>query len=283
MTGLFLLSDATSTAPTLDWWQVAIAALLLAVNGLISWWLRLKLERKILIGAVRLCVQLGLLGLILHQIFSLTHLLPVLALASAMTVIAGVSAVGRVTDRFRGIYPTAIFSVWASSWLITAITVLLIVRPQPWFSPAVLIPLLGMVLGNSLTGISLGMDRFLSELNHRRDEIEMRLALGADRYEATQAVMAHATGASMIPILNTMSVAGIVSIPGMMTGQLLAGAPPLQAVAYQITIMFVIASTIALGVITALSLTVRRLTTPWHQIDWHARKSATSARRRSKS
>ena len=72
----------------------------------------------------------------------------------------------------------------------------------------------------------------------------------------------------MIPILNTMSVAGIVAIPGMMTGQLLAGAPPIQAVRYQIMIMFVIAAAIALGVVIALTLTFLRVTTPDHQIDW---------------
>ena len=72
----------------------------------------------------------------------------------------------------------------------------------------------------------------------------------------------------MIPILNTMSVAGIVSIPGMMTGQLLAGAPPIQAVQYQVKIMIVIAAAIALGVLIALALAYRKVTTPNHQIDW---------------
>ena len=72
----------------------------------------------------------------------------------------------------------------------------------------------------------------------------------------------------MIPILNTMSVAGIVSIPGMMTGQLLAGAAPIQAVKYQIMIMFVIAAAIAIGVVLALALTYRQVTTVNHQIDW---------------
>ncbi len=72
----------------------------------------------------------------------------------------------------------------------------------------------------------------------------------------------------MIPILNTMSVAGIVSIPGMMTGQLLAGAPPIQAVQYQVMIMFVIAAAIALGVVIALAIAYHKVTTPDHQINW---------------
>jgi len=189
-------------------------------------------------------------------------------LAGTMTLIAGISAVRRIEHRYRSIYAVATFAVWTSTWFVTSITILMIVRPQPIYSPQVVIPLLGMVLGNSLTGISLGLDRFLSELRRRRDEVEMLLAHGASRWESCRDVFAGATRTAMIPILNTMSVAGIVSIPGMMTGQLLAGAPPIQAVQYQIMIMFVIAAAIALGVVIALTLTYFRVTTADHQIDW---------------
>ena len=130
------------------------------------------------------------------------------------------------------------------------------------------ITLLGMVLGNSLTGISLGMDRFLSDLRSKRGEVEMRLTLGATRWEACRDVFVGAARTAMIPILNTMSVAGIVSIPGMMTGQILAGQSPMQAVRYQIMIMFVIAAAIAIGVMLSLGLAFFRVTTSEHQIDW---------------
>jgi len=252
----------------LSWISVGIAALLICVNALISWRLRLGLEKRIVLAGIRMTVQLFLLGLVLHQIFALASAAPVLLLAGAMTIIAGVSAVRRIDLRYDRIYPSAIFAVWVSSWLVTAVTVLLIVRPEPWHSPHVLIPLLGMVLGNSLTGISLGMDRFLSDLRIRRDEVEMRLTLGATRWESCREVFIASARTAMIPILNTMSVAGIVSIPGMMTGQLLAGAPPIQAVKYQIMIMFVIAAAIALGVMLALGQAFFRVTTREHQIDW---------------
>lgn len=252
----------------LEWWQVAIAASLILINAAVSMRMRLGLGHRIGLSSIRMIVQLTLLGLVLHHIFALSHFAPVLVLGLVMTLIAGWSAVGRVTLRYDGIRWAAVFAVWASSWISTGVAVLLIVRPQPWFSPQVLIPLLGMVLGNSLTGISLGLDRFLTELRNRRIEVETMLALGATRTEATQSLMSSATSAAMIPILNTMSVAGIVSIPGMMTGQLLAGASPLQAVKYQIMIMFVIAAAIATGVMIALQITRRRLTTTKHQIRW---------------
>ena len=253
---------------SLSWLEVGIAATLLAINALISWRLQLGLSRRIWWSSVRMVIQLTILGLVLKQIFDLSSAAPVMLLAGVMTVIAGVSAVRRIDHRYPSIYMTAVFAVWSSTWIVTAVTVLLIVRPQPWHSPQVLIPLLGMVLGNSLTGISLGMDRFLSELRTRRDEIETLLSLGATRWESCRDVFAAATRTAMIPILNTMSVAGIVSIPGMMTGQLLAGAPPIQAVHYQIMIMFVIAAAIALGVVIALAISYHRVTTVDHQVDW---------------
>ena len=259
---------AANSAIEISWLAVGIAATLIVLNGFISWRLRLGLERRIVWASARMTIQLFLLGLVLHEIFALATAPPVLALAVAMTLIAGYSAVRRIDHRYDGVFLSAIIAVWVSSWVVTAVTVLMIVKPQPWHSPHVVIPLLGMVLGNSLTGISLGMDRFLSEMRLQRDAIEMRLSLGATRWESCREVFIAAARTAMIPILNTMSVAGVVAIPGMMTGQLLAGADPITAVKYQIMIMFVIAAAIAVGVMIALGLTFRRVTTTEHQINW---------------
>lgn len=276
----FLAANPVAGALSLSWLEVAIAASLLAVNALVSWRLRLGLERQIAWSAARMVIQLAVLGLVLKQIFALAAAPPVLLLAAVMTAVAGVTAVRRVDYRYPSIYATAMLAVWTSTWLMTAITVLWIVRPHPWYSPPVLIPLLGMVLGNSLTGISLGLDRFLSELQRRREEVEMALALGANRWEATRDVFAASTRTAMIPILNTMAVTGVVAIPGMMTGQLLAGAAPIQAVHYQLVIMFVIAAAIALGVVIALGLSYRRVTTAEHQIDWYQIHRTEAAKQR---
>ncbi|MCP4942587.1 MAG: iron export ABC transporter permease subunit FetB [Planctomycetaceae bacterium] len=253
---------------SLSWFEVGVAATLLLINAIISLQLGLGIAKRIATSSVRMTIQLAILGLVLKQIFELAQPTPVLGLAAVMTVIAGVSAVKRIDHRYPTIYRNSIFAVWTSAWVVTSITVLLIVRPQPWYSPQVVIPLLGMVLGNSLTGISLGLDRFLSELKNRRGEVETMLALGATRWESCRGVFIEATRTAMIPILNTMSVAGIVSIPGMMTGQLLAGAEPIDAVKYQIMIMFVIAAAIAIGVVLSLSLSYRNVTNSQHQIEW---------------
>jgi putative ABC transport system permease protein len=140
-----------------------------------------------------------------------------------------------------------------------------IVQADPWYLPQYAIPFLGMILGNTLTGISLGLDRFGEALTTGRDAVEMRLTLGATRWEAALPAIREAVRTGMIPILNSMTVAGLVSLPGMMTGQLLSGVDPVEAVKYQIVIMFVIASATALGTVGVVLLSYRRLFNRHHQ------------------
>jgi putative ABC transport system permease protein len=141
-----------------------------------------------------------------------------------------------------------------------------IVRVEPWYDPQYLIPLLGMVLGNTLNGISLGLDRFMEGLNSQRDQVETLLAMGATRWEAAHRQVREALRVGMIPTINSMSVMGLVSLPGMMTGQILAGANPIDAVRYQIVIMFMIAAGTALGIFGVVLLAYKRLLSPEHQL-----------------
>src|SRR3569623_2692060 len=115
-----------------------------------------------------------------------------------------------------------------------------LLRVEPWYSPQYAIPLLGMILGNTLNGISLGLDRLGGELSGRRAPVEALLALGATRWEAARGPIRQAVRTGLIPTINAMMVVGIVSLPGMMTGQILAGADPVEAVKYQIVMMFLI-------------------------------------------
>ena len=147
----------TSTYLDLSYQQVGLATLLIVINGAISVLLRLGLHRKLIVAAVRTVVQLLLVGLVLHWVFSLSKGSLVLVLGMFMASIAGVSAVRRTGRRYPGIWIDSMISIWASSWLITGIALLGILRVEPWFSPQYAIPLLGMILGNTLTGISLGL------------------------------------------------------------------------------------------------------------------------------
>ena len=137
---------------------------------------------------------------------------------------------------------------------------------QPWYSPQYLIPLLGMVLGNTLNGISLSLDRFMESLVNQRDQIETWLTLGATRWEAAHSQVREAIRVGMIPTINSMMVMGLVSLPGMMTGQILAGANPIDAVRYQIMIVFMIAAGAAIGIFSVVLLAFRTLFSPDHQL-----------------
>ncbi len=249
----------------LSYAQVAIAAALILVNGVISIAMGLGLERRLFVAAVRTVVQLLLVGLVLGWVFAAGQWYVVLAIGCGMTLVAGLAAVGRSERGYRGIRVDSILSMWASSWTITAIALLAVVRVEPWFGPQYAIPLLGMILGNTLNGISLGMDRLTDELDQRRDRVDALLAMGASRREAAREAIQNAVRTGMVPTINSMMVVGIVSLPGMMTGQLLGGVPPAEAVKYQIVIMFLIASGTALGTVSAVLLGYRRLFNTRHQ------------------
>lgn len=245
--------------------QVALAAALILVNAAISIALSLGMERRLLVAAARTVSQLALIGFVLDWVFAVRSPWIVVSLMTVMALVAGVAAVRRSDRHYRGIWLNSLISMFASSWLVTGVALVAIVRVRPWYDPQYAVPLLGMVLGNTLNGISLGLDRLTEELSARRDRVEGLLALGATRWEAAREPVRRAVRTGMIPIVNSMMVVGIVSIPGMMTGQLLAGVDPLSAVEYQIVIMFLIASATALGTMGVVLLGYRRLFSKAHQ------------------
>ncbi len=253
------------TLQNLSLWDVALAALLIVVNGAVSVLLKLDLERKLAWAAVRTVVQLLAIGYVLAWVFAYARWYVVLPLMIAMTLIAGFAGAGRGSRTYAGQRVDSILSIWASAWLVAAVGLFAVIRIRPWYEPQYAIPILGMILGNTLTGVSLGIERMTEELTARRDRVDMALALGATRWEAAQGPARHAVRAGMIPTLNQMAVVGVVSLPGMMTGQVLAGQSPLQAVRYQIVIMFLIAASSALGTVGAVLLTYRRLFSPEHR------------------
>jgi len=246
--------------------HLVFAAGLMLVSLLLSWRLRLGLGRDIVVSSVRMVVQLLLVGLILSWVFSLQNPWVVLGIGVVMTFLAAQAASGRPQHSYPQLFLDSFVSILVSSLLLTGLVLRGILDVRPWFLPQYLVPILGMVLGNSLTGVSLSIDRFTANLESGRAEIEGLLAVGATRREAAHSSMRDALRAGMIPTLNSMAVMGIVSLPGMMTGQILAGADPATAVRYQIVIMFVIAASTSLGCLLSLELAFRRLFDAQHRL-----------------
>ncbi|MCA9217394.1 MAG: iron export ABC transporter permease subunit FetB [Planctomycetales bacterium] len=254
--------------------QVALVAALIAINGAISVALKLQLEKTLLIASLRTIVQLSIVGMCLQWVFTAAQWYVVLLLMSVMTMTAGYTAVQQTKRRHVGVWVDTLISVWASSWLVTGLVLIIVLeRATEWYRPQYVIPLLGMVLGNTLNGISLGLNSLGETVISRRDHIEGLLALGATRWEAARDSVQQAVRTGMIPIVNSMMIVGIVSLPGMMTGQLLAGADPTDAVKYQIVVMFLIASATALGTILVVLLAYRRLFNAQHQFRYDLLKS----------
>jgi putative ABC transport system permease protein len=156
--------------------------------------------------------------------------------------------------------------MFVSSFAVTVLALVAIVGTEPWYAPQYAIPLLGMLLGNTMTGIALAMDRLTDSAWQQRTVIEQRLLLGEDAGSAFGEIRRESMRTGMVPIVNAMAAAGLVSLPGMMTGQILAGSPPLEAVKYQIMIMFLITAGTGFGVMIALWLTARRLFDDRHRL-----------------
>jgi putative ABC transport system permease protein len=251
----------------LSYWQVAVGALLILVNAGISLVLRLDLERRLMIASLRTIVQLLAVGFLLQWIFQQKHWVLTVLWMLMMSGIAGISAVGRVDRRYTRMTLDSITAVMLSSWMLTVISLTLIIHPSAWKDqPAqYAIPFMGLILGNTLNGISLGLNRFTESLTQDRDLIEMKLTLGATRWEAARHSVRVGVRTGMIPTINAMMVVGLVSLPGIMTGQLLAGVSPVAAVKYQIVIMFLIGAGTATGTILVILLGYRRMFNHRHQ------------------
>lgn len=236
--------------------DLAIAASLLIVLALVSIYLSLGLEKKILYLSIRMTAQLLFIGLILKYVFAEGNLYLVLMMSTVMLLVAGREVLARQKRKIRGLngYLMNLCSMFFSSVSVTLLALFVIIRVDPWYSPQYAIPLLGMLLGNTMTGVSLALDRMTDQLYVRRAEVEQRLLLGETWQEACSDIRRDSMRSGLMPILNSMAAAGVVSLPGMMTGQILGGTPPVEAVKYQLLIMFLIAAGTGFGVICAIWL-----------------------------
>ncbi|SCY71783.1 ABC transporter permease [Desulfoluna spongiiphila] len=241
--------------------DLSIAALLVVALALLSFRMDLGLTRQILVAAVRTTCQLLLVGMVLKTLFDHAHPLLLAVIALVMVTTAGREVMSRQTRSFKGPwgFATGTAAMTLSSFSITCLVLSTVIRIDPWYAPQYAIPLLGMMLGNTMTGISIGMERLTSTAWRDSAVIEGRLLLGQTWEEAVGQIRRESIRSAMIPTLNAMAVAGIVSLPGMMTGQILAGSPPMEAVKYQILIMFIISAGTGFGAVLAVSVGARRL------------------------
>ena len=252
----------------LSYWDVALAAVFLILNAGLSLWLQLGLARQMLVAGLRMVVQLLAVGLVLKAVFAVGSPLVTLGLASVMVVFAGREIWARQERRMRGPWG---FGLGAGAMTLAAGVVIVFALTQqigadPWWSPRYALPLFGMILGNTMTGVSLGLDTLSTSLWRESMAVEARLLLGATRWEATRPFARRAMRSGMTPIMNSMAATGVISLPGMMTGQILSGVDPAEAVKYQLLIIFLIAGATGLGVVLSIAGGIWRLTDERHRL-----------------
>lgn len=227
--------------------QLMLSLVFILISGIASIKLKLGLEKDMIWGTARTFAQLFIIGYVLKYVFAIGDAYLVLLLFTGMILFAAYTIKGRVKERSVAYFIPTFISMFFSYMLVTIVVTSLIVNVQPWYLPQYFIPIGGMVVGNSMSAIAISLERIFSDIRKRREEIELYLSLGANHREATEDLTKEAIKAGMIPSINSMMAVGIVFLPGMMTGQILAGADPIISIKYQIVVMLMIVGSTALG------------------------------------
>jgi putative ABC transport system permease protein len=230
------------TALALSAPDLAIGAALVVASAATSIALRLQVHRQLLWAAARMVVQQLLVGLVLRGVFRADSAGATVLIALLMVGAAVREVAVRPATRLRGLrnVPISAFVVGGSSIATVCLALSTAIQPSPWYDPRYAIPLMGIVLGTVLNSASLALDTFYGGLAAGRAAIEAQLALGATMREALTPHRRDAIRRGLIPLVNQMSAAGIITLPGVMTGRLLAGMDPLESVKYQILLLFLL-------------------------------------------
>ena len=246
----------------LTWPDLALASLLLLADGGLSIWLQLGLHRRLGVAAARMVGQLIAVGLILRVVFAVANPAITLAWVLTMVALAAREVAARPEQRLGrwGNLSVGASAVAFATFLTAILALTTAIRPTPWYDPRYAVPLSGMILGNVLNAASLALDALLAGAAAGRAAIEAQLCLGASFRQAMRPYVRDAVRRALLPIVNTMSAAGVVTLPGIMTGQILAGMDPLEAAKYQILLIFLLAGGSGLAAVSVALLAAQRLT-----------------------
>ncbi|MFC1547672.1 ABC transporter permease [Candidatus Neomarinimicrobiota bacterium] len=248
--------------------DVALSLILMAIAIALSRWERLGLEKNLAIGTIRAFIQLTLIGFALKILFQINSPWLLLLVLPVMLTVASIESVRRQQVRVPHFFWITFFALTLALIVSLGVVVNLVIRPEPWYNLVVLIPLSGMVLGNGLNIVSLAANRFVGELQLRRNEVEVALSLAAPPRKALHSAFKNALYGALIPAVNALMTVGLVQLPGVMTGQILAGMPPVEAVKFQIVIMMMwIATGVITGVVATLLIITRLVNSRW-QVRW---------------
>lgn len=242
--------------------EVAASAALIGVAIAVSVWKRTELEGDIAVAAIRSMIQLIAIGYVIQAIFDEDSLLLVIGLLAVMVTFGSLTARGRAKRVPRALAPIAIALTLSAAATLGLVLALGIFEPEPRY----LVPVGGMVIGNSMTAAAVGLNRLGDEMTDRAREIEATLALGATATEAARPSMRRSLRSGTIALIDSTKTTGLIFFPGAMTGMLLAGADPIDAVRLQLILLWTLLGAVALSTLVATTLAYRNFFTAAHQL-----------------
>jgi putative ABC transport system permease protein len=242
--------------------EVAASLALIAVAIAVSFWRRAELEQDIAVAVLRSFIQLTAVGYVIQAIFDTDSLWLVAALLAGMVAFGTWTAHGRAKA-----VPGATGPILLALAVSAAVTLGLVLALGVFEAkPRYLVPVGGMVIGNSMTAVAVALNRLADEMHDGRRQIEAMLALGATSFQAARATVARSLRSGMIPLVDSTKTTGIVFFPGTMVGMLVAGAEPVDAVRLQVVLLWVLLGAVALAGLIAVSLGYRGFFTEAHQL-----------------
>lgn len=250
--------DRAAGAAPLPWYRLVLSSAAPLLVIAISYHLNLGINKTLLVAVVRSAVQLMLAGyVILSFIFSIKSITLSLLYLFCTMIIAAIEVTARQTRTYVGHFRDAVISVMIGGGIVGLYGSTVVFSPTPWWKPDVMIPTAGMIIGNAVSGPAVSVERLLAEVCEKTHEVETRLAFGASSFEAILPTVKASVAPALMPMVNSMAVVGLVSIPGMMVGQMLGGSSPLAAAEYQLAIFWLISGTVAFSTYVGVSLAVR--------------------------
>ncbi|SFB54083.1 putative ABC transport system permease protein [Rhizobium sp. NFR07] len=248
--------------------ELSLAVALTLISAGLSVLLSLGFHKTLVWSAIRMIVQLMLVGLLLRFIFSQSSAWITLLVFAAMLLAASYETGARLPRRLSGYFQFLVSgtAITISTGFVSAFALLTVLGAENWLEPAHAIPIAGIILGTAMNSASIALNALFANIGSERNAIEAQLALGATRWQALGPLMRRAIQAGLLPVTNQMVGAGIITMPGIMSGQILAGQDPLEAGKYQIFLMLLLASSGVVSTVIAVYAAVRRVTDDRHRL-----------------
>lgn len=241
----------------IDNWGLLVALLMVAVAALVSELMCISIGKTLMWSAIRALVQLCVMGVIIGYVIRSNNPWLVFGVIAVMLVAAVQITLSRAKGIPKGLAGPVLLSLVITMLLMISLVTELVVRPHPWYAPQLVVPLTGMLLGNTVSALAVGLSRFYESMNERRDEVDTLLALGATPWEAARPSIVSSIRLGLLPTTASLASCGIVTIPGMMAGQVIAGGDPLNAAKYQFVVFAAIAALTLVADALIMTMTYR--------------------------